>query len=500
MRKQMAALCVLATLTSASPFISAAHAQFGPSPAKTFPNSFADLSEKLLPSVVNISSTHKALQPKDFPEMPHFPPGSPFEDFFEDFMEQRGEGMPMTPPASLGSGFIVDAEQGLIVTNNHVIKDADEVRITLHDDTSLPAEVIARDDKIDLALLKVKTEKKLTAVKFGDSSNLRVGDWILAIGNPFGLGGTVTAGIVSAQQRDIQSGPYDDFIQTDASINRGNSGGPMFNLNGEVIGINTAIFSPSGGSVGIGFAIPSALAKPVIDQLVKYGRTRRGWLGVRIQAVTDDIAESFGLKDAQGALIASVTPTGPAEIAGIKPGDIVLKFNGKPIKEMRELPRLVAEANIDTEATIEFWRDGQMKSAKIKVGELEKAEDDGLLPKDGEEDEETGPTGELTKIESVGLSIGAISAQDRQAYNIGDDVNGVIVIDTKPSSEAAEKGLTAGDVIVEINQQTVTDPKTAKDVIDKAAATGRNSVLLLVNREGDVRFVALKLKKTSPKK
>ena len=329
---------------------------------------------------------------------------------------------------------------------------------------------------------------------------LRVGDWVLAIGNPFGLGGTVTAGIVSAQQRDIQSGPYDDFIQTGASINRGNSGGPMFDLNGEVIGINTAIFSPSGGSVGIGFAIPSALAKPVIDQLVKYGRTRRGWLGVRIQAVTDDIAESFGLKDAHGALIASVTPTGPAEVAGIKPGDIVLKFNGKPIKEMRELPRLVAEANIETEATIEFWRDGQMKTAKIKVGELEKAEDDGLLPKDGEEDEETSPTGEATTIESVGLSIAGISAQDRQTYNIGDDVNGVIVTDAKPSSEAAEKGLTAGDVIVEINQQTVTDPKAAKDIIDKAAAAGRNSVLLLVNREGDVRFVALKLKKQSPKK
>ena len=492
MRKQIAALCVLVTLTSTAPFISTARAQFGPSPS-AFPGSFADLSEKLLPSVVNISSTHKAVQPEDFPEMPHFPPGSPFEDFFEEFMDKRGEDMPSTPPASLGSGFVVDAEKGLIVTNNHVIKDADDVRVTLHDDTTLPAEVIARDEKIDLAILKVKTDKKLVAVKFGDSTKLRVGDWVLAIGNPFGLGGTVTAGIVSAQQRDIQAGPYDDFIQTDASINRGNSGGPMFNLQGEVIGINTAIFSPTGGSVGIGFAIPSTLAKSVVDQLTKYGRTRRGWLGVRIQAVTDDIAESFGLKDAHGALISSVTPTGPAEVAGIKPGDIVLKFNDKPIKEMRELPRLVAEADIESDATIEFWRDGQMKTAKIKVGELEKAEDDGLLDKKLDEEGAPTPSGASTKIDSVGLSLDTITAQDRQTYKIGDDVTGVIVTDAKELSEAAEKGLAAGDVIVEINQQIVTDPKGAQDIIDKAAKAGRNSVLLLVNREGDVRFVALRL-------
>ena len=495
---KIAVLCVLVALIATAAFIAPARAQFGPATA-TFPDSFADLSEKLLPSVVNISSTHKAEQAEDFPEMPHFPPGSPFEDFFEEFMDKRGEGMPSTPPASLGSGFIVDAEKGLIVTNNHVIKDADDVRVTLHDDTTLPAEVIARDEKIDLAILKVKTDKKLVAVKFGDSTKLRVGDWILAIGNPFGLGGTVTAGIISAQQRDIQAGPYDDFIQTDASINRGNSGGPMFNLQGEVIGINTAIFSPTGGSVGIGFAIPSTLAKSVVDQLTKYGRTRRGWLGVRIQAVTDDIAESFGLKDAHGALISSVTPTGPAEIAGIKPGDIVLKFNNKPIKEMRELPRLVAEADIESDATIEFWRDGQMKTARIKVGELEKAEDEGLLDKELDEEGDPTSSGETTKIDSVGLSLDVITAQDRQAYKIGDDVNGVIVSEATELSEAAEKGLAAGDVIVEINQQIVTDPKGAKDIIDTAAKAGRNSVLLLVNREGDVRFVALRLN-TSPKK
>lgn len=496
MRTTIATVFIALTLAGTFSVMSTtAQAQFG-TPASTAPASFADLSEKLLPAVVNISSTHKSIEPKDFPDMPHFPPGSPFEDFFEEFMDRRGEGgMPMTPPASLGSGFILDAAQGLIVTNNHVVKDADEVRVTLHDDTTLPAEIIARDDKIDLALLKVKTDKKLTAVKFGDSSKLRVGDWVLAIGNPFGLGGTVTAGIVSAQQRDINAGPYDDFIQTDASINRGNSGGPMFNLAGEVIGINTAIFSPSGGSVGIGFAIPSALAKPVIDQLVKYGRTRRGWLGVRIQAVTEDIAESFGLKGTKGALIASVTHTGPAEIAGIKPGDIVLKFNDKPINEMRELPRLVAETDIDSEATIEFWRDGQMKTAKIKVGELEKAEDEGLLASTDEGEDSGETSGESTLIESVGLSVSSISAQDRETYNIADDIKGVLVTETMPTSEAAEKGLELGDVVVEINQQAVIDPASAKDIISKAAKAGRNSVLLLVNREGDVRFVALRLKK-----
>ncbi|HEY0901271.1 MAG TPA: DegQ family serine endoprotease [Micavibrio sp.] len=493
MRIKMATLCVLATLTATAPIITTAQAQMLGGPA--MPGSFADLSERLLPAVVNISSTHKAVQPEDFPEMPHFPPGSPFEDFFEEFMENRGEGAPMTPPASLGSGFIVDAAQGWIVTNNHVVKDADEVRVTLHDDTSLPAEIIARDEKVDLALLKVKTDKKLTAVKFGDSEKLRVGDWILAIGNPFGLGGTVTAGIISARQRDIQSGPYDDYIQTDASINRGNSGGPMFNLQGEVIGINTAIFSPSGGSVGIGFAIPAALAKPVIDQLAKYGRTRRGWLGVRIQGVTEDIAESFGLKGTKGALISSITPTGPAEQAGLKAGDIVLKFNGREIKEMRELPRLVAEAPIDSDATIEYWREGKAQSTKIKIGELEKAEDNGLLSEKGPDAPLEEKPGNNTIIESVGLSIAAMSAQDRQNYNIGDDVQGVIVRATTPNSESAQKGLAEGDVIVEINQQAVSDVASVKTIIDKAVKAGRNSILLLVNREGDVRFVALRLKK-----
>jgi serine protease Do len=462
--------------------------------AKGAPESFADTAERLLPAVVNISSTQKMEEPGDYPDMPQFPPGSPFEDFFEEFMDRRGLGAPETPPASLGSGFIVDAENGYIVTNNHVIKDAEDVRVTFHDDETLEAEIIGRDEKTDLAVLKVQTKKKLTAVTFGNSDSLRVGDWVLAIGNPFGLGGTVTAGIVSARQRDINSGPYDDFIQTDASINRGNSGGPMFNIDGEVIGINTAIFSPSGGSVGIGFAIPASLAKPVINQIVQYGRTRRGWLGVKIQNVTDEIAESLGLDRARGALVASITDKGPAQQAGLEVGDIILKFNGQDIDEMRKLPRVVAEAPIDSDAELVYWRDNKEHKAGVKIGELEKAEDEGLVVSgDG------GPEGKSTpgtKIDAVGLTLKSLSDSLRNAYGIPPEVDGVVIDHIEPMSEAAKKGLGQGDVIVEVNQQPVNDPEKAKELFDKAQKDGRSSVLLLVNHEGDVRFVALKLGKS----
>ncbi len=454
------------------------------------PGSFADMVENLLPAVVNISSTQKMEEPEDFPELPQFPDGSPFQDFFEEFMERRN-GMPMSPQASLGSGFVIDAKQGYIITNNHVVRDADEVRVTFHDDETLVAEVIGTDEKTDLAVLKVDIkEKDLTAVKFGNSDILRVGDWIVAIGNPFGLGGTVTAGIVSARQRDINAGPYDDFIQTDASINRGNSGGPMFDLEGEVIGINTAIFSPSGGSVGIGFAIPSALAKPVIDQIIKYGRTRRGWLGVRIQQVTEEIAESLSLAKATGALVATVTPDGPAEKAGLKAGDIILEFNGQKVSEMRELPRLVAEASIETDAQVTYWRDARKATAKVKIGELEKAEDDGLI-ETAEKDKQT----EGLKVDSVGLSLKKITDMMRRDYAIPSAVDGVVISAVDPKSEASKKGLFEGDVIVEINQQAVNEPEKAKTIIEKAEKGGRPSVLLLINREGEVRFLALKLKK-----
>ncbi len=335
-----------------------------PPAVSMIPASFADLAEALSPAVVNISSTQKTIIPNDFPEMPEFPEGSPFEDFFEEFMGRRGKGRPRTPAASLGSGFIIDANKGYIITNNHVIRDAESVQITLANDVTIDAEIIGTDEKTDIAVLKVDDKSlNLTAVSFGDSDNLRVGDWTLVIGNPFGLGGSVTAGILSARARDISSGPYDDYLQTDASINRGNSGGPLFDMSGNVIGINTAIFSPTGGSVGIGFAIPSNLAKPVINQIIKYGRTRRGWLGVRVQKVTEEIAESLGLEQPTGALIASVNTDGPAHIAGLKAGDIILEINDQKIQEMKSLPRIVAENDINTTATIKFWRDNKEQSA-----------------------------------------------------------------------------------------------------------------------------------------
>ena len=462
----------------------------GPALAQSLPpanhSGFADIVDDLLPAVVNISSTTNYGEAQDHPDLPQFPEGSPFQDFFEEFMERR-QGMPFEPQASLGSGFVIDAENRYVITNNHVIRDADEVRVTFYDDETLTAEVIGTDEKTDIAVLKVEGDKKLTAVKFGDSSVLRVGDWIVAIGNPFGLGGTVTAGIISARQRDINAGPYDDFLQTDASINRGNSGGPMFDMNGEVIGINTAIFSPSGGSVGIGFAIPSQLAEPVVEHIIKYGRTRRGWLGVRIQSVTDEIAESLGLTAAEGALVASITPDGPAEGANLETGDVILEVNGQPVKEMRELPRIVAETPIGSVAKLTLWRDGKKVTAEVEVGELEKAEEEGLLTAGSE----VGDGG--LKIDSVGLSVKEMTNALRDEFGISPSVQGVVISNVQPRSEAARKGLAIGDVIVEINQQEVSEPQEVSDIMKNASGNGRPSVLLLINRDGEVRFLALKL-------
>lgn len=501
---------LLSLLISSVVFAAPASAQiFKKDPVITVPGgapaSFADLAERLLPSVVNISSTQKIDQPaEDMPEMPEFPPGSPFEEFFKEFQNKRGgmggeEGMPAQPSASLGSGFIIDAEKGLIVTNNHVIRDADEVRVTLHDDTTLDAKILGKDDKTDLALLQVVAgNHKLVAVPFGNSDEMRVGDWIVAIGNPFGLGGTVTSGIISARARDINSGPYDDFIQTDASINRGNSGGPMFNLKGEVIGINTAIFSPTGGSVGIGFAIPSNLAKPIVDQLVRFGKTKRGWLGIRIQTVTKEIADSLGLKETGGALVASITPKGPAEAAQLQPGDVLLEFNGQKLTGMRQLPRLVAETPIGTDAKVIFWRNGKLQTTSVKVAELEQAEEAGLV----ESRAVTEKAVAGSEIPDMGLTVSSLTDTLRSSYEIPENANGVVVTAIKNGSAAAEQGLMIGDVIAEINQQPVKEAAQAKELIDAAKAAGKPSVLLLVDHQGrgDVRFVALSFKKAAPDK
>src|SRR5438874_4652038 len=407
--------------------IAAPAALVQPAAARPAPDSFADLAEKLLPSVVNISTTQAVKSERgrehSGPEVPPFPPGSPFEEFFRDFFEHgvpKG-GRPEAQPrksTSLGSGFIIDPA-GYVVTNNHVIADADEITVILHDDTHLKAELIGRDTKTDIALLKVKTDKPLSAATWGDSDASRVGDWVLAIGNPFGLGGSVTAGILSARQRDIQSGPYDDFLQTDASINRGNSGGPMFNMDGQVIGIATAIYSPSGGSIGIGFAIPSAMAKAVVAELINEPdhTVHRGWLGVRIQAVTDEIAESLGLDKARGALVASVNDNGPAQTGGVQPGDVILGFDGKPVNDMRHLPRLVAETTVGKSVPVKVWRKRQETTLQVKVGKLDETEQVAAQePQKTKPSRDTGGT-----VSLLGLTLSNITQELKEKFSLNDD-------------------------------------------------------------------------------
>jgi serine protease Do len=472
-------------------------AQTAPAPVRAV--GFEDLAEKLLPTVVNVSTTTKVSAPAkgELPQMPELPPGSPFEEFFKDFYDQYQNGKPQAEQkvSSLGSGFIIDAANGYIVTNNHVIKDADEIKVILNDNTSLAATLIGTDEKTDIALLKVKSTKPLTAASWGDSDAARVGSWVMAIGNPFGLGGTVTAGIVSARHRDINAGPYDEFIQTDASINRGNSGGPMFNTNGEVIGVNTAIFSPSGGSVGIGFAVPSNLAKGVIEQLIKYGKTKRGWMGVRIQEVTTEIAESLGLDRARGAMVSSVTPKGPAEKAGVKSGDIILKFDGRDIDSMHALPRMVAEAEVGKKSTLTLWRKGKEETVNVELGQLEKAEESASASSPKKAGGGKPEAAKVTSVETLGLGLGVLTDQARETYKVAPTTNGVVIVEVKGDSIAADKGLDVGDVIAEVDQQEVTTPEQVVEKIAAAEKADHASVLFFISRKDDMRFVALKLKK-----
>jgi serine protease Do len=460
----------------------------GPAAARG-PDGFADLAQKLLPAVVNISSTqvsHERAQRG--PEIPQFPPGSPFEEFFRDFLDRNRPDAPPRRVTSLGSGFIIDPA-GYIVTNNHVIEDADEITVILQDNTNLKAKLVGKDTKTDVALLKVETDKPLPSVKWGNSDKARVGDWIIAIGNPFGLGGTVTAGIISARARDINSGPYDDYLQTDASINRGNSGGPMFDLDGEVIGINTAIFSPSGGSIGIGFAVPSALAHTVVDQLRQYGVTKRGWLGVRIQTVTDDIAENLNLPKAKGALVAGVTEGGPAEKGGIQPGDVITAFDGKEVADMKRLPRIVAETPIDKEATVDVWRKGKNTQLKVKVGELK--EDETEADKGGDTPAPQATPRETASV--LGLTMSALTDPLRDRYKLDPSVNGVIITQIASDSPARGQGLSAGDVILEAASKKVSSPKEVVAAVDEAKSKKRKSVLLMVEGQNGQNFVVLPL-------
>jgi serine protease Do len=453
------------------------------------PESVANVAAPLLDAVVNISTSQTIAGSKSVP-IPQLPEGSPFQDFFNQFFDQK-DGADNRPHKvqSLGSGFVIDPS-GVIITNNHVIEGADEITVNFNDGSKLKAEVKGRDDKSDLAVLQVKAPKPLTAVKFGDSTKLRVGDWVMAIGNPFGLGGTVTVGIVSARNRDINSGPYDNFLQTDAAINRGNSGGPLFNMDGEVIGINTAIISPSGGSIGIGFAIPSEAAVNVIDQLRQFGEARRAYLGVSIQEVTDDIAEGLAMGEARGALVAGVKPKSPAADAGVQPGDVILEFDGQKITAMHELPRFVANEPIGKEVDVRVLRKGEEQSIKVKLGRLEDvatSADTG-----GQSSDQPAPTPVVAG--PLGLTLSDLNPATRKQYGIKDEVAGVVVTAVADGSPAAEKRLQPGDVIVEVSQEAVSSPEDVATRIAALKKDGHNSALLLLaNKDGDLRFVAVKI-------
>ena len=457
--------------------------------ADSAPPDFSDLSERLLPAVVNIATTQEVQLPHGQP-VPKFPPGSPFEEFFKEFFEKRGEKPrerePGPRPTSLGSGFVITSD-GYIVTNNHVIAGAAQVVVTFADDVTLKATIVGRDPKTDLAVLKVEPEQPLTPVQWGDSDAARVGNWVVAMGNPFGLGNTVTAGIISARARDINAGPFDDFLQTDAAINRGNSGGPLFNLEGLVVGINTAIYSPSGGSVGIGFSIPSNLAKNVVHQLRNYGETRRGWLGVRIQTVTDDLAESLNLETASGALIASVSEDSPASAAGLKVGDVILSFDGKSVNTMRRLPRIVAETQIDKPVQVELWRDGKTISVGVVVGRLDEGEVQVASARPNADE----PV--VEDVPSLGLTVSSLTPELRQQFELAETADGVMVVRVDGGGGAAEKGIQPGDLIVEVGQEQVSSPSDIINKVGKERAQNKATVLLLLDRQGDLRFVAVRI-------
>ncbi len=436
--------------------------------ARSAPNSFADLVEELVPSVVSIASkTIIKEQPKQ--PMPQFPEGSPFDEFFKDFFDNQQRQSPSRRPMyGLGSGFIIDSS-GIVVTNNHVIEGADEITIITSDQKEFKAELLGRDPKADLAVLKFDPdETKLKSVNWGNSDAVRVGDWTIAIGNPLGLGGTVTAGIVSAIARDIGGGPYVKFIQTDASINRGNSGGPLFNIDGEIIGINSAIISQSGGSIGLGFAIPANSAKKIVTQLKDFGRTKRGWLGVQITPVSKEIAESLGLLNEKGAFITNLNPDGPSKAAGIQEGDVILKFNNTEINKMIDLPRVVAESDVGSIAIVEIWRRNKTITIEVKLGQLPEAS---YVKRNV-----TDKNKENYFVDSLNLTV-----------NSNPDKDGVIVIQTDNDSK-----LIPGDIITEINRESITTVDNFLEVVETIYKTGRNSLLLKIIREEKSLWVTIK--------
>jgi serine protease Do len=453
-------------------------------PIGNMPGSFASLIAKVKPAVVNISTTAKISRGEAMQNMPNpFPQGTPFDQFFRHFFEQQGQLAPQEIHA-LGSGFIIDPS-GYIVTNNHVIDNAEKITVILDDGTRYPAKVKGRDTETDLALLKIEPKHPLPYVSWGDSTTAQVGDWVVAIGDPFGLGGTATAGIISARGRHIQSGPFDDFIQVDAPINRGNSGGPLFNTEGQVIGINTAIYSPNGGSVGIGFAIPSSMAKTVIAQLQQTGKVARGWLGVTVQTVTQDVADNLGLKEAKGALVASVLPDSPAAKAGIETGDVITAFNGHEVKQMSDLPLLVANTKPEEKANVKVWRNGREHTLKAVIA---------LRPSE-KELAQAGQSGQAAAQPKgkLGLALAPLTAQARQQYQLPDNTKGVLIVGVQDNSQAAEKGLQPGDVIVMVGRQAVSNPDQVVHAVKQAELAKRDSVLMLVKRGNQQEFVTLNI-------
>lgn len=426
--------------------------------------SFADLAEKLTPSVVNISS-------------------------FSQSETENGEGN--TPLSeSLGSGFIIDGN-GYIITNNHVVDKAESISITLSDNTKTEARVIGKDPKTDLALIKIETKRPLNAVKFGDSDKIRVGDWVLAIGNPFGLGSSVTAGIVSAKSRDIESGPYDSFIQTDASINQGNSGGPMFNLQGEVIGISSAIFSTTGASQGVGFAIPANLAGWVISQLKEHGEVKRGWIGIKIQPNTPEIADNLGISANQGVVVSGITEQGPAQKAGLQAGDIVLSFNRQPIDNTKNLSRLIAETKIGTPAPIEIWRSGQKQTLTVPIELMPEETPLSAAKETASDAAETPDNGESLNI--IGFTVKEISPELAERYKLAPSTSGVVVTDILPNSDASRKGIKIGDIIVKIDKRNIIGESAFHEYVNDARRENNRPVLLAIQGQEALHFVAVKL-------
>ncbi|EDM73021.1 possible serine protease [Roseobacter sp. AzwK-3b] len=445
------------------------------------PESFADLADRVSPAVVNITTSTVVAEGAG--PSPIVPEGSPFEDFFREFRDRNGDGDRPRRSSALGSGFVI-SEDGFVVTNNHVIEAADEIIIEFFSGEELVAEVIGTDPKTDIALLKVKADQPLAFVTFGDSDTARVGDWVMAMGNPLGQGFSASAGIVSARNRAL-SGTYDDYIQTDAAINRGNSGGPLFNMDAQVIGVNTAILSPTGGSIGIGFSMASNVVTRVIDQLKEYGETRRGWLGVRIQDVTEDVAEAMGLEEVRGALVTDV-PEGPASEAGMQAGDVILSFDGTQVNDTRGLVRQVGNTEVGKAVRVTVFREGKTQTLKVTLGRREVAE--GAVPT-----AQPGPDtpAEPSEQEMMGLTISPLDDELRGQLDLGSDVTGLVVTDVDDLSEAYEKGVRAGDLITEAGQQNVASISDLEDRISEARDAGRKSILLLIRRSGEPRFVAL---------